>query len=104
MIRLSVGQGVARAVIPDEVDVDGPLLHDLEQKLALEGRVHEFTFFSIFGMGGSSVIARLLGEDRKKESGATMNFCVYAMAIAGIATLVLGLAFLLYKLLIIPVA
>ena len=46
-------------------------------------------------MGGSSVIARLLGEDRKKESGATMNFCVYAMAIAGIATLVLGLAFLL---------
>ncbi|WP_300846852.1 hypothetical protein [uncultured Acetatifactor sp.] len=55
-------------------------------------------------MGGSSVIARLLGEDRKKESGATMNFCVYAMAIAGIATLVLGLAFLLYKLLIIPVA
>ncbi len=49
----------------------------------------------IFGMGGSSVIARLLGEDRKKESGATMNFCVYAMAIAGIATLVLGLAFLL---------
>lgn len=48
----------------------------------------------IFGMGGSSVIARLLGEDKKEESGATMNFCVYAMAISGIATLVLGLAFL----------
>ncbi len=49
---------------------------------------------SIFGMGGSSVIARLLGEDKKKESGTTMNFCVYAMAIAGIVTLVLGLVFL----------
>ncbi len=48
----------------------------------------------IFGMGGSSVIARLLGEEKKEESGATMNFCVYAMAIAGIITLVLGLVFL----------
>ena len=48
----------------------------------------------VFGMGGSSVIARLLGEDKKEESGTTMNFCVYAMAIAGVITLVLGLAFL----------
>lgn len=48
----------------------------------------------IFGMGGSSVIARLLGEEQRGEAGATMNFCVYAMAIAGILTLVLGLAFL----------
>ncbi len=49
---------------------------------------------SIFGMGGSSVIARLLGEEKEKESGMTMNFCVYAMAAAGIITLVLGLVFL----------
>lgn len=48
----------------------------------------------IFGMGGSSVIARLLGEDKKAESGATMNFCVYAMAIAGVITLAAGLLFL----------
>lgn len=48
----------------------------------------------IFGMGGSSVIARLLGEEKKKESGAAMNFCVYAIGSAGIITLVLGLAFL----------
>ncbi len=48
----------------------------------------------IFGMGGSSVIARLLGEGKQEESGATMNFCVYAMAIAGILTLVPGLVFL----------
>jgi len=48
----------------------------------------------VFGMGGSSVIARLLGEEKKKESGTTMNFCVYAMAIAGIVVLVLGLVFL----------
>ncbi|MCI8949758.1 MAG: MATE family efflux transporter [Lachnospiraceae bacterium] len=49
---------------------------------------------SIFGMGGSSVIARLLGEEKKEESGTTMNFCTYAMVIAGIITLALGLAFL----------
>lgn len=48
----------------------------------------------VFGMGGSSVIARLLGEEKKEESGTTMNFCVYAMAISGIATLILGLVFL----------
>lgn len=48
----------------------------------------------IFGMGGSSVIARLLGQERIKEAGTTMNFCIYAMAISGILTLVLGLAFL----------
>ena len=48
----------------------------------------------VFGMGGGSVIARLLGEEKKEESGTTMNFCVYAMAIAGIAVLALGLAFL----------
>ena len=48
----------------------------------------------VFGMGGSSVIARLLGEEKKSESGRTMNFCVYAMAIAGVLTLILGLAFL----------
>ena len=48
----------------------------------------------VFGMGGGSVIARLLGEEKKEVSGTTMNFCVYAMAIAGIAVLALGLAFL----------
>ncbi len=49
---------------------------------------------SIFGMGGSSVIARLLGEEKKKEAGRTMNFCVYAMVFSGVITLVLGLIFL----------
>lgn len=48
----------------------------------------------IFGMGGSSVIARLLGEGKKKEAGATMNFCVYAMAVSGAVTLILGLILL----------
>ena len=48
----------------------------------------------IFGMGGSSVIARLLGGEKNGEAGAGMNFCVYAMAIAGVVTAVLGLAFL----------
>ena len=49
---------------------------------------------SIFGMGGSSVIARLLGEEKKKEAGRTMSFCVYAMVFSGVITLVLGLIFL----------
>lgn len=48
----------------------------------------------IFGMGGSSVIARLLGEEKKKEAGTTLNFCIYAMAISGVITLVLGMTFL----------
>lgn len=48
----------------------------------------------IFGMGGSSVIARLLGEGRKDDAGRTMNFCVYAMVLAGVIVLVLGLAFM----------
>ncbi len=47
----------------------------------------------VFGMGGSSVIARLLGEEKKKEVCSTLNFCVYAIAIAGIITLILGLSF-----------
>ena len=48
----------------------------------------------VFGMGGSSVIARLLGEEKKKESGTAMNFCVYSMAAAGVVMLVLGLILL----------
>ena len=48
----------------------------------------------VFGMGGSSVIARLLGEGRQEHAGKTMNFCTYAMVIAGVATAVLGLLFL----------
>ena len=48
----------------------------------------------IFGMGGSSVIARLLGEGRRDYAGKTMNFCFYAMVIAGVLTTALGLLFL----------
>lgn len=48
----------------------------------------------VFGMGGASLIARLLGEGRKDNAGTTLNFCVYAMALAGAITLALGLIFL----------
>lgn len=48
----------------------------------------------VFGMGGSSVIARLLGEGRKEYAGRVLNFCTYAMALVGILTAVLGLVFL----------
>ena len=49
---------------------------------------------SIFGMGGNSVIARLLGEDKNKEVRNTLNFCLYAMAFAGIMILLIGILFM----------
>ena len=39
---------------------------------------------SVFGMGGNSVIARLLGENKNKEVRSTLNFCLYAMLVAGV--------------------
>lgn len=49
---------------------------------------------SVFGMGGNSVIARLLGEDRNKEVRSTLNFCLYAMVLAGIIILLAGILFM----------
>ena len=48
----------------------------------------------IFGMGGSSVIARMIGEGKKEESAKCFNFCTYAMAIAGICVMIIGLLFI----------
>ena len=45
---------------------------------------------SIFGMGGNSVIARLLGENENEKVGRTLNFCMYAMVIAGVMILLVG--------------
>lgn len=49
---------------------------------------------SIFGMGGNSVIARLLGEEKQKEVKNTLNFCLYAMTLAGIIILLIGMFFM----------
>lgn len=49
---------------------------------------------SIFGMGGSSVIARLLGEKQTEKAKSTITFSMYLMAISGISVLVLGLPLL----------
>ncbi len=49
---------------------------------------------SVFGMGGNSVIDRLLGEEKNKEVRSTLNFCLYAMAIAGIVILLAGFLFM----------
>ena len=49
---------------------------------------------SIFGMGGNSVIARLLGENKNKEVRHTLNFCLYAMTLAGIIILLVGIFFM----------
>lgn len=49
---------------------------------------------AIFGMGGNSVIARLLGEDRNTEVKSTLNFCLYSMVLAGIIILLVGVIFM----------
>ena len=49
---------------------------------------------SICGMGGSSVIARLLGEKNTKDAKSSVSFCFYAMTIAGIIVICLGMLFI----------
>lgn len=46
---------------------------------------------SVFGMGGSSVIARMLGEKNMRDAKTCVTFCAYAMAAAGILVLAIGL-------------
>lgn len=48
---------------------------------------------SVFGMGGNSVIARLLGEEKTKEVRGVLNFCLYSMIFAGIIILIVGIIF-----------
>ena len=48
---------------------------------------------SVFGMGGNSVIARLLGEGKTARARNVFNFCNYAMIISGIITLIAGIVF-----------
>ncbi|OON85970.1 hypothetical protein BXO88_10105 [Oribacterium sp. C9] len=45
---------------------------------------------SIFGMGGNSVIARMLGEKKSDQARKCITFCNYAMAVSGTFILVLG--------------
>ena len=49
---------------------------------------------SVFGMGGNSVIARMLGEEKEDEVSRTLNFCIYGMLFAGILILAAGLLFM----------
>lgn len=49
---------------------------------------------SVFGMGGNSVIARLMGEKKEEEVKRTLNFCMYAMIFAGILILAAGVLFM----------
>lgn len=48
----------------------------------------------VFGMGGSSVIARQLGKGNKEYSAKCLNFCIYSVAVAGILVLLAGLSML----------
>lgn len=47
----------------------------------------------IFGMGGGSVIARLIGEGRKKDSANCFDFCTWAMIASSIIVMTAGLIF-----------
>ena len=49
---------------------------------------------SVCGMGGSSVIARLLGEKDVKTAWSAVTFCVYVMAVAGLVVLAAGMLFI----------
>lgn len=47
----------------------------------------------IFGMGGSSVIARLIGEGRNKDAANCFDFCIYAMIASSMLVMAVGLLF-----------
>ena len=47
----------------------------------------------IFGMGGSSLISRLIGEGDNKKAARCLNFCTYSMIASGVVILVLGMVF-----------
>ncbi|MCF0111783.1 MAG: MATE family efflux transporter [Erysipelotrichaceae bacterium] len=47
----------------------------------------------VFGTGGSSVIARLIGQGEREESKRVLNFCNYATLGIGILVMVLGILF-----------
>ena len=49
---------------------------------------------SVCGMGGSSVIARLLGEKNTKDAKSSVSFCFYAMIAAGVVILGFGMMFI----------
>ena len=49
---------------------------------------------NVFGMSGSSVVARLLGEKNTKTAKSSVTFYFYAMTAAGIIVLIAGLLFI----------
>lgn len=49
---------------------------------------------AVFGSGGSSMIARLMGEEKSGDAGSVMNFCTYTMGVSGAVVLILGLFWL----------
>ncbi len=49
---------------------------------------------SIFGMGGSSVIARMLGEKKNDIARRCVTFSTYAMGFAGLLIMALGVLFI----------
>ena len=56
-------------------------------------------FANLFGIGGSSLIARSLGAGDHERARRTSTFCIWA---AGAVALVYGLAFLIFKPYVLP--
>lgn len=48
----------------------------------------------IFGMGGSSVIARLIGNGNKINASRCLNYSMYAMIVSGFIVMFVGLIFI----------
>lgn len=72
--------------------------HDAIQVAAVSLATPVFLFFTslgtIFGIGGTSVISRALGEGRKDYAKKVCSFCMWGCVIVGIAVALLFLAFI----------
>src|SRR5699024_6205774 len=69
--------------------------HDAIQVAAVSLATPVFLFFTslgtIFGIGGTSVISRALGEGRKDYAKKVCSFCMWGCVIVGIAVALLFL-------------
>ena len=72
--------------------------HDAYQVAAVSLATPVFLIFmavgTIFGIGGTSVVSRALGEGRKEYAKKVCSFCMWACVVVGLAMTALFLAFM----------
>ena len=72
--------------------------HDPYQVAAVSLATPVFLLFmavgTIFGIGGTSVISRALGEGRKEYAKKVCSFCMWSCVVVGLIMTVLFLAFM----------